>query len=180
MKVVCLDTNVLIWGVQGYSLPTQTDMIPKAQKLISCLKDKKIVPIIPSPVIYELLMGVDETALANSLSTLNRDFRAVSFSVGASIAAAKLFNQREILNNQPTLDLAQGRRHKMRIDYQIIATAIANKCDCICSNDPHIKKMSGSSIDVKTIDELLETINPQVPLPLFDASEADTDFTLEN
>lgn len=154
MKIICLDTQILIWGIQAFSSPTQTDMITKAKDLLALLKTKKIPTIIPSTVVFELLMNVDSPTYSNSIQVINRDFRVVSFNVLAATKAATLYNNRSIDTSQPPINPAEGRRHKIKADFQIVATAISHKCDCICSNDPHIEKIVSSSketIQVKTL-----------------------------
>lgn len=51
--IVCLDTNVLIWGIRAFASPGQEQMLEDAKALVQKLDQENHRVIIPSPVIFE-------------------------------------------------------------------------------------------------------------------------------
>jgi len=58
MAVVCLDSQILVWGIKQQATAGQEDMIPRAKAFLKWLDDNDKKVIIPAPIITEILMPV--------------------------------------------------------------------------------------------------------------------------
>lgn len=56
--LVCLDTNIVIWGILEQSHSSQQEMIGRAKLFIENLTKSKARMMLPSPVVTELLLNV--------------------------------------------------------------------------------------------------------------------------
>jgi hypothetical protein len=57
--MICFDTQILIWGVQGTSHPDQASMIERTRHYIAPLEQAKEQVMIPAPVLAEHLVGFE-------------------------------------------------------------------------------------------------------------------------
>ena len=74
MHIVCLDTQVLYWGILGKATGNQADLIPRARDfLIGLTADEETHVIIPAIVVGELLAFVAEADQGNVLAAFQRD-----------------------------------------------------------------------------------------------------------
>lgn len=151
-RVVCLDSQVVVWGVKKQCRPGQEQMIVKAEWLIKELEEQKAIAIIPAPAMAELLSPLNDDE-ANDFMDLVKDvFRVPSFDMAAARMCAKLFTER---NRDPSIRVYRKEREitreTMKFDLQIVSIAIVNGCDCIYSEDPDIAKFAGTAIKVLTV-----------------------------
>ena len=58
MQIVCLDTHILICGIQGKASPERKEMIDKARKFLQYLSRNKVIILVPAVVLDELLMDI--------------------------------------------------------------------------------------------------------------------------
>lgn len=147
MKVACLDTHILIWGIKEEAEPGQEHMIQLAKNLLAKLDEDKIMVVIPSIVLGEFLMRVPKNEHANVLKKLEKRFIITSFDVKASSCFANLWqNKKEIRNNEPTCT-----RDHLKADLMIVASAITSGSEIIYSCDDHIPKAAGDEIKCSDI-----------------------------
>lgn len=64
MSLVCIDTNLLIWGIQQQANLTQGDMISKTITLLEFFKQKNAKDVayklaVPAIVLGEFLLGCE-------------------------------------------------------------------------------------------------------------------------
>jgi len=152
MTVVCLDTNILIWGFKKEASIGQESMILKAEHLIRSLTESKTDIIIPSLVLAELLMAVEEENYGDFLSNMNKQFMIVPFDTRAAFHYGKIWKQwkeQTTQSNQKKSD--KPTRTKMKTDFMIVATAISRKAECIYSKDSDIINFSEGRIEVKDL-----------------------------
>lgn len=155
MSIVCLDTQIIIWGIKEEASPSQEHLIPQAKNFIEWLdeNDKKV--IIPVPIISELLAPIPDSKYEELLGLLNSRFRVVPVDEVAAIKCAQIWRDRK-----DDKELREYRkqnkitRERMKFDFQIAAVAIVRKAECIYSNDPHIKKFVGDIITVKEMPNI--------------------------
>ncbi len=167
VKKICLDSQVLIWGIKRESTINRRDMINKADSLLNCLAKagSSLTIIVPSVVIMELLMPCKLLDYTNLIKQINSRFNPAPFDVVAAKAAAEVWQSKQTNFTINELRTNGEAKSKIKVDCQIIGTAISKNMDCICSEDNGLKKLAVGFIDVKTIDELLASLNP---LPLID------------
>lgn len=56
--VVCLDTMILVWGIQQVCTDGRRDRVPRACALFKQLEGEGARLLIPAPVLAEYLVGV--------------------------------------------------------------------------------------------------------------------------
>lgn len=159
MALVCLDTQILIWGIQGYSRLSQQDMIPKAQAFIRHLEDQKHHVMIPSVVVAELLLGIPHDQHVAVLGQFRRNFMIYPFDLEAAMHYAKIWGTLK----SASVDEAQIKRgtlrSEVRTDCMIVATAAARGAACIYSNDDDIHEIAYGYIRAERMPEILTQMN---------------------
>lgn len=142
-----LDTQVLIWGVQEISSPSQGDMVPRAKLFIDHLSTLKNVRVIlPSIVVGEYLAGVRPEEHDTVIQQFRRRFEIVPYDVAAAACAAQLWRKHkaESISNagREVLPIVPCDRTALIADIQILGTAMTRQVTWIFSEDPHIQRLS--------------------------------------
>lgn len=152
MVKVCLDTCVLIWGIQRNSTPNRQNMIARAAALIEELGRSKAKVGIPAPALWEFLVGVPEDRREAAAEYLCRGkgFRVLPFDYRAALAAAKLWDQYRPLVPTGNPD-DPGRRDRFKVDCQIIATACLAGLDIIYTEDGDMDVFAGCGIEIRRL-----------------------------
>jgi len=153
--IVCIDTHVIVWGIKEQAQAGQENMIPIAKAFLEWLDENKKKVIIPVPIITELLVPVPNGEHEAFLQVIHEKFRVVPVDEVAAIKCAEIWNSKkddeELRKYREQHEIP---REKMKFDFQIAATAIVRKAECIYSNDPHLRKFAGDVIMVKEIPNL--------------------------
>lgn len=136
MSLICIDTQVCIWGIKQQCTPGQEDMIERAQYLFESCDNNKERIVIPSVVVGELLLD-DRVDPDKLIPALERHFIIQTY----DLAAAKRFAQ--IWRGRPMGEKShRSTKTKMRADCMIVATAVACGCNKIYSNDKDLRKFA--------------------------------------
>jgi predicted nucleic acid-binding protein len=145
---VCIDSQIIIWGIKEQSTPGQEEMIGKAQSFFKWIDEGKHDCIIPSIVVAEVLAPEPPEIRAAYLDILNQGFVIVNFDIRAAMKYADLLNGRfsEVKQKSQEMNID---KHTMKADHMIIATAMANGANCIFSYDRGMKAFSNGLIDVR-------------------------------
>jgi predicted nucleic acid-binding protein len=161
VDLVCLDTHILIWGMQEHASPGQEDLIQRAKYLFSELTQAKTKALVPSVVIGEFLLGIPVTTHPTVLNIMRQTFITAPYDLQAAARFAALWHEREASNLIKTLrDERQATRAELRADCMIVATALAQQAACIYSHDRTLATFAGDAIPV------LELPHEQGQLPL--------------
>jgi predicted nucleic acid-binding protein len=151
--LVCIDTMILIWGLKKKAQPGQEIMIQAAEKLLDELEHTSTKVIIPSPVIGELLAPIPQNEHSNFLSLLGKNMIIVPYDMKAAARCAHILRTNtdkgvyeEIKQEEPTIT-----RNHLKVDFMIVAIAVANQANLIYSNDSHIKKFANGFIKTQTL-----------------------------
>ena len=159
MDLVCLDTDVVIWGIKGEATPGQEDMVPRAKAFLKNLDDKGTRVLIPAVVVAELLIKVQVGLHSDVLSFFQRRFIIGDFDLPASSHFARIWQTRMDDQTIPSLQSAGVFRTKLRADCMIVATAIAHGASCIYSHDRGVHRFAEGHILVAQIPELPEQLD---------------------
>lgn len=143
MSTVCFDTNIIINAIQENELE---ENIVKTKLLIHDCKVRKINIIIPSLVIAEILMGLEQEKISFFCSDIGKLAMIVPFDIKAALEYGKI--SRVKWTKRQDLDIP---RNKMKIDMLIIATAIANKAECIYSEDEGLMRVADGFIETRKL-----------------------------
>jgi predicted nucleic acid-binding protein len=148
-SIVCLDTQIIIWGVKKQSTPDQSEMILRAEYLLEKLQSNGTKILVPSIVVAEILSGIDERKHNQFTQNMNKFFIVPPFDTQAAQHFAKMWMTNKSLRN--TLSAEGITRSEMKADCLIVATAIARGCSCIYSHDDQLEKFARGHIDVKEL-----------------------------
>lgn len=150
--MICFDTMVLIWGIQGESRPEQVHMIELAKRYIDGLKPREII-MVPSVVLAEYLQGFKEDKdRQQQLSILRNRFFIPAFDLHAVALAAEIAATAgpETIEE---LERLRGRR-AIKADIQIIATAVNHGAESIVtSNVKEFEKLAAGRIKITEVPE---------------------------
>lgn len=155
---VCLDNNILIWGIRGIASLGQESMIGRAKVLLKELDDENAEVLIPAVVVAEFLTGVPKDQHVELLNVLNRRFQVPPFDVRAAAVAAAL--SRDFAERKPPLresiqaEVPGILSVKIKADVQILATAIARRADVLYTHDRSLIKMATGLLEVRELPPL--------------------------
>jgi predicted nucleic acid-binding protein len=149
--MICIDTNVLIWGVKRRATDNRKHMIQRAIDFFHQCKSNGIKIAIPAHVIGEFLVGYEQPALAGSLGVLQKAFRIVPFDAKAAAIAAELRRNKDLLNG--IVEEYEVRRQVLNADVCILATAIAEGASHLVAEDAHMRKLAQGKILVKSLEK---------------------------
>jgi predicted nucleic acid-binding protein len=149
--IVCVDTQVLIWGIKEDATPGQESMIEKAKHFFGRATESGETLLIPSVVVGELLMRVPPALHTMILNLIQRGFITAPYDLEAAAIFARLWQERkddgvieELLQNGAT-------RSELKADCQIVATALAAGATSIISHDTGVRRFAGDEIAVSEL-----------------------------
>lgn len=155
MKRVCLDNNILIWGIRGVSTPGQAGMISRTQALFQDLDESDADIIVPAVVVSEFLAGVPKPQHPGLLEVLNRRFQLPPFDVRTAAVAAGLW--RDAAERNPHLrevvrEAFPGtEKAKIKADIMILATALVRNADVLYTHDGPLRTIADNLIEVRDL-----------------------------
>lgn len=152
--MICIDTMVLIWGVQQVSRPTQSAMIGRTGRFIAQCDSAGEEMMVPSVVIAEYLTPFSPQNKALQLRELHGRFFVAPLDAAAGALASELHNKGRAGS------LQAGSRHTLKSDCYIIATAIIHGADSIVTaNFKEYKAIAGDRIKIQEVPEIPEQLN---------------------
>lgn len=159
--MLCLDTMVMIWGVQKVARVGQERQVELAKRFLDSLDAERVM--IPSVVLAEFLAGFeDNRERAAYGSLLSRRFFVAPFDAPSASLAAEI--SRNAL--APTAKDALARRC-LKADAQIIATAIVHGADMIVTaNVAEYRRLASDRIKIVDLPETPVQPNLELPIPL--------------
>ena len=150
MSFVCLDTNVLIWGIKRQASAAQAEMIPRTRRFLDSLHKQQIRAVVPAVVVAELLMPLPLEEHNNFVADMSQQFIVPPFDSLVASFLAKVWQakkgQRDI------------QRNEIKYDSMVIATALALKASCIYSHDPNLRTVADGLIECRDIPETPEQL----------------------
>lgn len=136
MKKVCLDTNILVWGVKETANAGQEKNIPRAKFLFEYFDAKKITVIVPSLVLGELMGNVtDDDEREKIFDYISKNFQVVMHDTVASIEFAKMRVSLDAKNIKQYANTNSIPKCRMINDYNICSVAVADGCDAIFTHN---------------------------------------------
>jgi predicted nucleic acid-binding protein len=149
MKLVCVDTQTVIWGVRRVATAGQEDMIPRAVALFQrCAKDRDLV-VVPTVVLGELLAGVPVDSQPEFVRQVQRRFVLAPFDAAAALAFGRLWQEhKEKVIPQARTEMADLTRAEIKADHMIAATALARRCDHLCTADKALARFAERHVPI--------------------------------
>ena len=155
MALVCLDTNIVIWGILKECRKGEEANLEKAKNLIQELAKSRDEVLLPAIVVGETLAGVNKEKLNLANNLLQQHFMIAPFDT----AAAKFYASILQAKKPNFFDVKEKRwsipRKAYNADCAIVATAISRKASVIYSEDPHLIKLAENEpVEVKTLPSI--------------------------
>lgn len=92
--MICFDTMVLIWGVQGWASPGQEELVGRTKRYVTSLARENERIMVPTPALTEYLQHFDDAERKRQLQHFEK------------LAAGKIqISEVPDIHEQPTLDL---------------------------------------------------------------------------
>ena len=148
MKIVCLDTQILIWGVKGEATQGQEHMTAKAKAFIADLAKQKVKCIIPAIAVAECMFKASPEKREAILSVFRQCFHVAPFDLAAAEKYVSMYDNESFRNARQQ---SGASRETIRIDGMIVAIAVANKAECIYSDDEHVRPLAKGHIECRTL-----------------------------
>ena len=131
-------------------------MINRTRAFLKDLSEKGKQIMIPSPVVLESLLTLSEKEMLKQQAILQSRFFVPSFDLPASVEAANLLNNREVIQK---LRDGGARREHLKIDAQIASIAIVHGAEKIISHDKYLKSIVQNKISVEEVPLVSEQLN---------------------
>ncbi|NJK80323.1 MAG: type II toxin-antitoxin system VapC family toxin [Chloroflexaceae bacterium] len=146
--VVCIDTQIVIWGVREEATPTQKDMIPKAKELFEYFGRQKIQVAFPSIVVGESLVRVPVPEHPNVLNKFSQ-FIILPYDTLSAMWFARIWQQLKDQEEITRLQTTGLSRVELKADLMIIATAVAHGAKVLYSGDHKLLKLATNFIEIQ-------------------------------
>ncbi len=151
--IVCLDTNIVIWGILNQAKEHDLGKLEQARYLIDTeLKDEKI--IIPAIVVTEASIKIND-AYDKFVCDLSSRFMIAPYDQLCGKYYMQLHNSNEYKQLYEHKDEMNLTKRELRNDLLVLATAVGHKAKCIYSHDHnHIIKFAKNYIEVRDLPML--------------------------
>jgi predicted nucleic acid-binding protein len=171
VKLAYIDSQVLIWGVQGLASPNRVGMIPRAQLLFETLETTGYKIGISSVTVGEYLLKVEPQDHQSVLTSFARTYDIGPYDLAAAGWAAILWGRyrNSIDPQQAKPDETPDSREIIRADCQILATAIVRGAEVLYTEDPLFAKLCRGEIRIESLPQgavQLEISEFQTPRPI--------------
>ena len=152
---MCLDSQVIIWGIKKQAKSDQTNMIAIADTFIKHLSQNGYEIIIPSPVLSELMVRMPLDKHAAFVDYMQSSFMIASFDALAAMKCAEM-----MAAYKTDEELKQYREENrttnatVKYDHQIAAIACVWNCEYVCSYDRNLKNFAKGFIEVREMPDM--------------------------
>jgi predicted nucleic acid-binding protein len=150
-RTVCIDSNIVVWGIKKQATKGQEGMIPMAEAFIENLQTEKAILLIPAPVVTEILAPVPVPDHAKLTDLISRIFRVVPVDTIIAMKAAELWHSKPDWKQVYQKDGQEGMRNRFKYDILIAATAIVRNANCIYTHDDRLINLCNGLIPASKI-----------------------------
>jgi predicted nucleic acid-binding protein len=151
--VICIDTMIVIWGVQKKARPGQEQMVERTSRWLRSLPANERL-MIPSVAVAEYLQHFKGVEKATQLKALEQVF----FVSALDLASAALAS--ELIAKAPKEAMKHLPRETIKSDCYILATAIVHGAALLVTeNRDDFVKLAGGRIRVEGVPEVPEQLN---------------------
>jgi predicted nucleic acid-binding protein len=157
--ILCIDSNVIIWGIKKQATSGQESLVEQAEYFFQWVDENEHQIIIPTVALAEILAREPEDIRVKYMDVLSSSFHIVDFDSRAALKYAQiLYNRFEAV--KATAASVGVDRQKMKMDHVIIACAIVHGAKCIYSYDRGLEAFATGWIEVRKF--------PSRPAPVID------------
>jgi predicted nucleic acid-binding protein len=153
-NLVCIDSQIFIWGIKKQSNPTQVDKIGYASRFIDKLSEANAKLLLPVPMLTELLAPVPVSEHADIIRLMDKRFITAPFDNLAATKCAELLHT--VSSSEELRQYKEEHKipkAKIKYDCMIAAIAITRRAAVIYSNDSDLKKFACGQIRVINMPE---------------------------
>ena len=153
--VICLDTQILIWGIKGECEGGQEQRVEQAKIFLEELgKDAATEVHISSIVLGELLASKKGEDLENFFEDIHRMIPIDPFDAKAAYHFSRIWNQNKASGTYQALRDEGIKRETIKLDQLIVASAVAVGATRIYSHDESFEKIAKGFIKVSKMPRL--------------------------
>ncbi len=166
MTVVCLDTNIIVFGAMSRGRnPEGQNFIEMSRALLRDIEKKKYEVLLPTVSVGELLVPVPEQLHAEELDKLRKRWRIVDYD---ALAAAQFARMRHAkLTNRTLRELRRGdpaaTRNQQIADVMLAATAIVNGAETLYTSDERVVNLVNDFIEVRYLPRISLQLGLNMP-----------------
>lgn len=148
MDIVCIDTQILYWAVVGKATHGAESFVAQASDFMSWLDQQDVRIIIPTIVVGEMLIPIEERDIPETLSRFKEDWIIVEYDIRAALEFARI--RRDHIENKRYDDIKKMlpdiTKKELVADTMIIATAIAHGAVRIYSHNVGLRHLAEGHI----------------------------------
>ena len=127
-NLVCIDSQIFIWGIKSQSIPSQAEKIPIARNFINFLREHDYRILMPAPMLAELLSPVPSADQPKIMALIDKRFQIAPFDNIAAYKCAELINLTLTLPElKEYRDAHAVPKNKIKFDCMIAAIAITRR-----------------------------------------------------
>jgi predicted nucleic acid-binding protein len=149
--LICIDSNVFIWGIKKQASPGQENMLLHAQEFFKWVKQEKHHIILPSIVLAECLQPEPPNVHAEYVETAQDIFQIVNFGIVEALKYAEILNSGSFDEAKALMIELGTNREKMKLDHLILSSGLANGAKILFTTDGKFKQFAEKHITVETI-----------------------------
>jgi hypothetical protein len=161
-KLVMIDSQVFIWGINGDANDSQTHEVVRAKTLLRHIEQQKLKLIIPTPQLAELLSGCTPEKKEILLSKISR-FPIVPFDNIAALKFGELLHL--TLKDTEIRDYFRNKniyKARMKFDCMIVSIGIVLGVKCIYTHDLDLKMYAKGQVKIVDFSKLAVQLDAQL------------------
>ena len=144
-RIVCLDTNVVIWGLLADGKAEDDIKRYKAQYLLSELEKEEARVLIPAIVLAEVTAKAEEESKLDLYNALTSSLEILPFCSGCALRYGEV--RRKGMKRRSR----QFPRKEVTVDSLIISQCIANGVNVLYTDDENLLKLASEFIQAQRL-----------------------------
>ena len=158
MKLVCLDTNIVIWGIKKEATPGQEKNITRAVRLIENIHQRGDHVMIPSVAVSEALVLCDPQRRVEIASLISENFFVPPFDMAAATCGAEIQKMKKAHDLGTNRHEQIGKNHYVTCDCMILATAVTRHATKLYTHDGPLLEFARAYLKQKDIHLSIKTL----------------------
>ena len=151
MSLICLDTQILIWGIKEEAEQDQEEFISKSKILIEHLQDNGDKILIPSIILSEFILHLPQESHTTVVNLLTANFFVAPYDQLTALHYARIWQNQEHQNRVREIHELGTTRNEIKADRMIVATAVAHNAERIYSHDKGLRNFAEGFCDAYDI-----------------------------
>lgn len=166
MTVVCLDTNIIVFGALSRGRnPEGQNFIEMSRALLRDIEKKRHEVLLPTVSVGELLVPIPEQLHSGELEKLGQKWRVVDYDVMAAAQFARMRHAK--LTNRALRELRGGdpsaTKNQQIADVMLAATAIVNGAETLYTTDERVVNLVSDFIEVRYLPRVYLQLGLDMP-----------------